>query len=74
VFIQEVSCVKVGATAQGISFYEISRFIIKFIVVLLEFYLPGCCMWANFMRFTPIGEVVVVSPNNNRGGCSSKKV
>jgi len=47
---------------------------IEFIVVLLELDLPGCCMWAYFMGFTPIGEVTVVSPNNYRDGCSSKKM
>jgi len=47
---------------------------IKFVVVLLEFYLPGCCTWADFMGFTPIGEVTVVSPNNDRDGSSSEEM
>ena len=47
---------------------------IKLVVVLLEFYLPGHCAWAHFMGFTPIGEVTVVGPDNNRDGCSSKQV
>ncbi len=47
---------------------------VEFIVVLLKFYLLGCCVRANFIGFTPVSEVVVVSPNNDRYGCSSKKI
>ena len=47
---------------------------IELIVVLLEFYLPGCCVWADFVGFTPISEVTVVSPNNDRDRCASKQM
>ncbi len=47
---------------------------IEFVVVLLEFYLPGHCVWTNFMGFTPIGEVTVVGPNDDGDGGSSKQV
>ena len=60
--------------ASGVSLYGVSRFVIKFVVVLLEFYLPSRCTWANFMGFTLIGEVAVVGPNNNGDGCSSEQM
>ncbi len=47
---------------------------LKFIVILLEFDLPSCCTWANFMGFTLISEVAVVSPNDDGYRCSSKEM
>jgi hypothetical protein len=46
----------------------------KFVVVLLEFYLPGCYTRANFIGFTPVSEVAVVSPNNDGYRGISKKI
>jgi len=47
---------------------------VELVVVLLEFYLPGGCTGANFMRFAPIGEVAMVCPDNYRDGGTSEKV
>jgi hypothetical protein len=46
----------------------------KFIVVLLEFNLPSGGMGSNFMGFTPISQVTVVSPYENRYRGSSEQV
>ena len=43
-------------------------------VVLCELHLPGCGTGANFVGFSPVGEVLVVSPNNNREDCPAKQV
>jgi len=37
--------------------------VVKLIVVLLELYLPSGCTGADFVGFTPIGEVAVVCPD-----------
>ena len=46
----------------------------KFIVVLLEFNLPGSSAGSNLMWFTPISEVGVVGPDDNRDGGASEQV
>ncbi len=46
----------------------------EFIVILLKFNLPCCHMRANFVGLAPIGEVLVVCPNNDRYGGSSEEV
>ena len=47
---------------------------LKLIVILLKLNLPCCHMWTNFVGFTPIGEVLVVSPDNDGYRCSSEEV
>jgi hypothetical protein len=73
-FVDSISCVKVWLATQGISLHGIFRFVIKFIVILLEFNLPSCSIGSNFVRFAPIGKVVVVSLDDDRYRGSSKEI
>ena len=43
-------------------------------VVLRELYLPCCGTRADFVGLSPVGEVLVVSPDDNREDCSTKQV
>jgi len=48
--------------------------VIELIVILLELDLPSGCVGADFVRFTPIGEVTMVCPDDDRDGGASEEM
>jgi len=72
VFIGRISSIEVRAATEGICFHGFSWFVVKFVIVLLEFNLPGGGTGSNFMGFTPVSKIAMVSPDDNRYRGSSK--
>ena len=56
----------IRVAAEGVGFVLFTWFVVKFVVVLHEFDLPSGCLGPNFLWESPICEVFVVSPYNNR--------
>ena len=47
---------------------------VKLTVVLLKFDLPSHCAGTHFVRFTPIGKIAMVSPDDDRYRGSSEEM
>ena len=52
--------------AEQISFVTFTRLVVELKIVLCELDLPDSGTGSNFMGLSPIGEVLVVSPNDDR--------
>src|SRR6266851_6886807 len=66
VLIQGVTSVVVRVAAKHISFIGFTRFVAELKVVLLKFNLPGGGAGSHLMGLTPVHEVLVISPDDNR--------
>ena len=56
----------VRTAAESIGFILVTWFVVEFIVVLHEFDLPSGCSQANFLWGSPIHEVLMISPYDDR--------
>ena len=55
----------IWSSAEGIGFVVFARFVVEFVVVLLEFNLPGGSSRTDFLQGCPVHEVFVVCPDDH---------
>jgi hypothetical protein len=63
--IRGVSSVIVRAATEQIGFITFARFVVELKVILCELNLPSGSAGSNFVGLSPVGEVLVVSPNDD---------